>query len=241
MGKVVAATQAVRRCRQEREEEDEEDAAMAAQEKKGILRLMAEVVWRPKHDEKRGNEAEERNQSTIRPEFMIQRRVSTESLPRIPRTLKDIIEDPQHMADFEAYLKELDIDIDKDMCGFLDCFHFFVRIGQIKVGDSLNISPWTRWFPEDVRGHRGLQLAIKNRDHANATQLRRNCAEAIRSAGGIDEVGLNWLKKASLVCLDQLTLGDADSEDGIVRGFIIEVEKRLKPSKLKKAAMCFLL
>ena len=100
---------------------------MAAQEKKGILRLMAEVVWRPKHDEKRGNEAEERNQSTIRPEFMIQRRVSTESLPRIPRTLKDIIEDPQHMADFEAYLKELDIDIDKDMCGFLDCFHFFVR------------------------------------------------------------------------------------------------------------------
>merc|ERR1712088_443021 len=113
-----------------------------------------------------------------------------ESLPRIPRTLKDIIEDPQHMADFEAYLKE---------------------------------------------------LAIKNRDHANATQLRRNCAEAIRSAGGIDEVGLNWLKKASLVCLDQLTLGDADSEDGIVRGFIIEVEKRLKPSKLKKAAMCFLL
>merc|ERR1712203_1076531 len=168
----------VRRCRQEREEEDEEDAAMAAQEKKGILRLMAEVVWRPKHDEKKGNEAEERKQSTTRPEFMIQRRVSMESLPRIPRTLKDIIEDPQHMADFEAYLKELDIDIDKDMCGFLDSFHFFVRFANVKVGDNLNQSPWTRWFPEDHGCHSGLQLAIKNPDYANSRELRRGCAEA---------------------------------------------------------------
>ena len=84
-------------------------------------------------------------------------------------------------------------------------------------------------------------MADKNPDHANATQLRKNCADAIRSAGGVDETGLDWLKKASLVCLDQLTLGDADEEEGIVRGFIVEVEKRLKPSKLKKVAQCFLL
>ena len=214
---------------------------MAAQEKRGILTLMAEVVWRPKHDEKSRRQAQDRSQNTIRPEFTIQRRVSTESLARIPRTLKDIIEDPEHMADFEAYLKELDIDLDKDMCGFLDRFHFFVRIGNVKVGDNLNQSPWTGWFPEDVRGHQGLQLAEKNPDHANAAQLRENCANAVRSTGGVDETGLNWLKMASLVCLNQLTLGDADEEDGIVRDFIVEVEKRLKPSKLKKVAMCFLL
>ena len=210
---------------------------MAAPEKRGILTLMAEVVWRPKHDEK----AVERSQNTIRPDFTFQRRVSTESLARIPRKLQDIIEDPQHMADFEAHLRELDIDIDKGMCGFLDCFHLVVRIGNVKVGDNLNQSPWTAWFPEDARGHRGLQLADKNPDHANATQLRKNCADAIRSAGGVDEAGLDLLKKASLVCLDQLTLGDADEEEGIVRGFIVEVEKRLKPSKLKKVAQCFLL
>ena len=124
---------------------------MAAPEKRGILTLMAEVVWGPKHDEK----AVERSQNTIRPDFTIQRRVSTESLARIPRKLQDIIEDPQHMADFEAHLRELDIDIDKGMCGFLDCFHFVVRIDNVKVGDNLNQSPWTGWFPEDVRGHRG--------------------------------------------------------------------------------------
>jgi hypothetical protein len=216
---------------------------MAAPEKKGILTLMAEVVWRPKHDEQSRREALERSQNTIRPEFTIQRRVSTESLARIPRNLKDIIEDPQHMADFEAHLKALDIDIDKGMCGFLDRFHFFVRFGNLEVGDNLNQSPWTGWFPEDVRGHRGLQLANKNRDHSNATQLRKNCADAIRSAGGVDEAGLDWLKKASLVCLNQLTLPDADEEEGIVRSFIVEVEKRLKPSnsKLKKVAQCFLL
>ena len=206
-------------------------------EKRGILTLMAEVVWRPKHEEK----AQDRSRNAIRPEFTIQRRVSTESLATIPRTLKDIIEDPQHMADFEAHLKELDIDLDKDMCGFLDRFHFFVRIGNVKLGDNLNQAPWTRWFPEDVKGHGGLQLAEKNPEHANAIDLRRNCADAIRRAGGVDEEGLNWLKKASLVCLNQLTLGDADEEDGIVRGFIVEVENRLKPSKLKKVAMCFLL
>ena len=104
---------------------------MDAQEKRGILTLMAEVVWRPKLDQKAGKEAEKgKAQSTIRPEFSIQRKVSTENLARIPRTLKDIIEDPQHMADFEAYLRELDIDIEKDMCGFLDSFHFIVRIGS---------------------------------------------------------------------------------------------------------------
>jgi len=216
-------------------------ASMAAPEKRGILTLMAEVVWRPKHEEKVRRETHERSQNTIRPEFTVQRRVSTESLARIPRTLKDIIEDPQHMADFEAYLKELDIDIDKGMCGFLDSFHFFVRFANVKVGDNLNQSPWTDWFPEDVRGHRGLQLADKNPDHANATQLRKNCADAIRSHGGVDEAGLNWLKTASLVCLNQLTLPDADDEEGIVRGFIVDVEKRLKPTKLKKVAQCFLL
>ena len=206
-------------------------------EKRGILTLMAEVVWRPKHEDK----AQDRSRNAIRPEFTIQRRVSTESLATIPRTLKDIIEDPQHMADFEAHLKELDIDLDKDMCGFLDRFHFFVRIGNVRVGDNLNQSPWTRWFPEDVKGHGGLQLAEKNPDHASAIELRRKCADAIRRAGGVDEEGLNWLKKASLVCLNQLTLGDTDEEDGIVRGFIVDVENRLKPSKLKKVAMCFLL
>ena len=210
---------------------------MAAQGKRGILTLMAEVVWRPKHEDK----AQDRSRNAIRPEFTIQRRVSTESLATIPRTLKDIIEDPQHMADFEAHLKELDIDLDKDMCGFLDRFHFFVRIGTVKVGDNLTQAPWTGWFPEDVKGHGGLQLAEKNPDHVNSTNLRRNCAYAIRRAGGVDEEGLNWLKKASLVCLNQLTLGDADEEDGIVRGFIVDVENRLKPSKLKKVAMCFLL
>ena len=117
--------------------------SMAAQQKRGILTLMAEVVWRPKHDEQSKREALERSQNTIRPEFTIQRRVSTESLARIPRKLQDIIEDPQHMADFEAHLKELDIDIEKGMCGFLDCFHFVVRIGNVKVGDNLNQSPWT--------------------------------------------------------------------------------------------------
>ena len=215
---------------------------MDAQEKRGILTLMAEVVWRPKLDQKAGKETEKgKAQSTIRPEFSIQRNVSTENVARIPRTLKDIIEDPQHMADFEAYLRELDIDIEKDMCGFLDSFHFIVRIGNVKVGDNLNQSPWTRWFPEDDGCHNGLQLAIKNPDHANSRQLRRGCAEAIRRPGGVDEIGLEMLKKACLVCLNQLTLGDADEEDGIVRGFIVEVEKKLKPSKLKKAAMCFLL
>ena len=215
---------------------------MDAQEKRGILTLMAEVVWRPKLDQKAEKETEKgKAQSTIRPEFSIQRKVSTENLTRIPRTLKDIIEDPQHMADFEAYLRELDIDIEKDMCGFLDSFHFIVRIGNVKVGDNLNQSPWTRWFPEDHGCHSGLQLAIKNPDHANSRELRRRCAEAIRRPGGVDEIGLETLKKASLVCLNQLTLGDADEEDGIVRGFIVEVEKKLKPSKLKKAAMCFLL
>ena len=210
-------------------------------EKRGILTLMAEVVWRPRHDEKPRREAQDRSHNTIRPEFTIQRRVSTESLARIPRTLKDIIEDPQHMADFEAHLKELDIDLDKDMCGFLDRFHFFVRIGNVKVGDNLNQSPWTAWFPEDARGHRGLQLADKNPDHANATQLRENCADAVRSAGGVDKECLKWLERASLVCLDQLTLADADDKEGIVRGFIVDVEKRLKPTKLKKVAQCFLL
>ena len=215
---------------------------MDTQEKRGILTLMADVVWSPKLDQKAGKETEEgKAQSTIRPEFSIQRKVSTENLTRIPRTLKDIIEDPQHMADFEAYLRELDIDIEKDKCGFLDSFHFIVRIGIVKVGDNLNQSPWTRWFPEDHGCHSGLQLAIKNPDHANSRQLRRGCAEAIRRPGGVDQIGLETLKKASLVCLNQLTLGDADEEDGIVRGFIVEVEKKLKPSKLKKAAMCFLL
>jgi len=214
---------------------------MAAQEKRGILTLMAEVVWRPKHEEKARKEAEDKSQNGFRPDFSVQRRFSTESLATIPRTLKDIIEDPQHMADFEAHLKELDIDLDKDMCGFLDRFHFFVRIGNVKVGENLNQSPWTGWFPDDVRGHRGLQLAEKNPDHGNAIELRKNCANAIRKAGGVDEEGLNWLKKASLVCLNQLTLGDTDEEDGIVRGFIVEVENRLKPSKLKKVAMSFLL
>merc|ERR1719323_494419 len=87
---------------------------MDTQEKRGILTLMADVVWSPKLDQKAGKETEEgKAQSTIRPEFSIQRKVSTENLTRIPRTLKDIIEDPQHKADFEGYLRELDIDIER--------------------------------------------------------------------------------------------------------------------------------
>ena len=205
---------------------------MAAAEKRGMLTLMAEVVWRPK----RGMNPAKKENSTL------QKRTSTESLGKNPKNLGDIVQNPDYKAEFEAHLKELDGDPgDPELCGFSEAFVFYVGMKDVKLGANLNQMPWTRYFPKDFKSAHGLELATKNSDYKNSQDLKRNCGEAIRREGGLDAEGLEWLRKASQVCLNQLTMEEAGEELGIVKKFIHQVEERTQPSKLKKVTMCILL
>ena len=206
---------------------------MAATEKRGMLTLMAEVVWRPRSAK---NPARENSHSTL------QKRTSTDSLGRTPKNLGDIFQNPDYKAEFEAHLKELDGDPgDPELCGFSDVFAFYIGMQDVELGANLNQMPWTRYFPKDLKGAHGLELATMNSDYKNSQDLKRNCGEAIRREGGLDAKGLEWLRKASQVCLNQLTMEEAGEEEGIVKKFIHQVEERTQPSKLNKVTMCILL
>ena len=205
---------------------------MAASEKRGMLTLMAEVVWSPRS----GKNPSKKENSTL------QTRTSTESLGKTPKNLGDILQNPDFKREFEAHLKELDGDPgDTELCGFSDAFAFYVGMKEVKLGANLNQMPWTKYFPKDFSSAHGLELASMNSDYKNSQDLKRNCGEAIRREGGLDAEGLEWLRKARQVCLNQLTMENEGEEVGIVKDFIHKVEERTQPSKLKKVAKCILL
>jgi hypothetical protein len=196
-------------------------AGAGQQPKKGMVTLMAEVVWRP----------------TGKPASSTDAPAETTSRPRVakvPQGLADILADPDYRAEFEARLKSLDRDIG-DMCGVSDLFNFYTMVNGVKIGDRLNFAPWTRFFPSTPGpGPEGLQLA------GAALRLRRDCAEAVREPAGLTGLGLRHLREAQQNCLNQLTVAE-EGKVSIVQNFINRIEERTRTSKLKKAAMCLLL
>ena len=214
------------------------EAGKGNQEKKGMITLMAEVVWRPKNGFKTAKPCTPRTPDTKK-ECIVKKETSTESLFNIPKVLADIIADPNYKAQFEAHLSKLDGVLDTGMCGWADIFHFYLKMAEVKVEENLNKPPWTKYFPEDFRSFRGLELRRANPHPKQAMELKRKCSEATRSPR-LDEEGLRSLLEARQICLNQLTLGE-EGEESRVREFIDILEKRLQPTKLKKAAMCLLL
>ena len=199
-----------------------------------MVTLMAEVVWRPKSPAKPQPDTPT---ATARPKGT--RSCSRTSLASLPSNMAELLADSAVRDEFEEYLRD-EVDggaMEEGMCGFADIFQFYLMMEEVAVGCQLASLPWRSYFPEDHRSPQGLQLAGEGRA---GLDLRRRCREAVTGEGGVGEEGLGSLREAQQVCLNQLTLGE-DGQDGVLRQFLNTREKRLRPNKLKKAAMCFLL